>query len=76
MLREAVAALLHRDGALVVHHVGLDPQLKQNRVKTGLVLGVLSAYLVVLVVDHLSDEGLGLVGPGLGTGLAGGRPVS
>ena len=34
-----------------------------------------SPHLVILVVDHLSDEGLGLVGPGLGAGLAGGRPV-
>ena len=35
-----------------------------------------SPDLVILVVDHLSDEGLGLVGPGLSAGLAGGRPVS
>ena len=31
--------------------------------------------LVILVMDHLSDEGLGLVRPGLGAGLAGGGPV-
>ena len=30
--------------------------------------------LVILVMDHLSDEGLGLVGPGLSAGLAGGGP--
>ena len=27
-------------------------------------------------MDHLSDEGLGLVGPGLSAGLAGGCPVT
>ena len=32
-------------------------------------------HLVILVMDHLSDEGLGLVGPGLSAGLAGGGPV-
>ena len=35
-----------------------------------------SPHLVILVVDHLSDEGLGLVGPGLSAGLAGSGPVS
>ena len=33
-------------------------------------------YLVVLVVDHLCDEGPGLGAPGLGAGLAGGGPVA
>ena len=33
-------------------------------------------HLVVLVVDHLGDEGPGLGSPGLGAGLAGGGPVA
>ena len=33
-------------------------------------------YLVILVVYHLGDEGLGLGCPGLGAGLAGGGPVT
>ena len=33
-------------------------------------------YLVILVVYHLGDEGLGLGRPGLRTGLAGGGPVT
>ena len=35
-----------------------------------------SPHLVILVVDHLRDEGPGLGAPGLGAGLAGGGPVS
>ena len=31
LLGETVAALLHCDGALVVHHVRLDPQLQENK---------------------------------------------
>lgn len=33
-------------------------------------------HLVVLVVDHLGDEGPRLGAPGLGAGLAGGGPVA
>ena len=33
-------------------------------------------YLVILVVNHLGDEGLGLGCPGLRAGLAGGGPVT
>ena len=36
----------------------------------------LCCHLVVLVVDHLRDEGPGLGAPGLGAGLAGGGPVA
>ena len=69
-----MAAGLHRDGALVLDHIGLESQLEWSRVIQH--PPSVRSHLVILVVNHLRDECLGLGGPGLSAGLAGGGPVA